>query len=274
MHHFPTTDIQYSEVCIFLRQHRNPPQQGILPLFPEKAASAFMMKHTMEIVKENTEFINPRQTPVLGADQPLYTICKQLQWKFPDSLGEDKFVMQLGALHIEDKCQQMMGKMLQGSGWDTVLAQADVLSSGRAQSTLNEHHIKCTRYAHQVSLASLSLLRRDAYSQYSSTVQGLPESFEMWSKRQSADIHMFKYWSLVIELELLTCRFVRSLREGDFLLYVQVCDELCAWFFALDHTNYARWLPIHIRDMVELAEKHPDVHAEYLNGNFTIQKSP
>ena len=47
----------------------------------------------------------------------------------------------------------------------------------------------------------------------------------------------------------------------------------CAWFFALDHTNYARWLPIHVRDMVELAEKHPDVYAEYLNGNFTVQKS-
>ena len=200
---------------------------GIRPIFPDKAASACMMKHTMDIVKENTEFINPGQTPVLGADQPLYAICKQLQWQFPDSLGEDKFVMQLGALHIEQKCQQMMGKMLQGSGWDTVLAQADVFSSGRAQSTLSDHHIKRTRYAHQVSLASLSLLRRHAYSQYSSTVQGPPESFEMWSKRQSADIHMFKYWSLVIELEMLMCRFVRSLREGDFLLYVQVCDELC-----------------------------------------------
>jgi len=82
--------------------------------------------------------------------------------------------------------------------WDTVLAQADVLSSGRAQSTLSDHHIKHTRPAHQESLASLSLLRKDAYSQYSSTVQGPLESFKMWSKRQSADIHLFKYSSLVI----------------------------------------------------------------------------
>jgi len=69
----------------------------------------------------------------------------------------------------------------------------------------------------------------------------------MCSKCQSADIHMFKYWSLVIELELLMCCFVWSLHEGDFLLYVQVCDQLCAWFFALDHTNYARLLLIHVR---------------------------
>ena len=91
---------------------------GILPLFPDKAASPSMMKHTMEIFKENTEFINAGQTPVLGADQPLYAICKQLKWQFPGSLGEDKFVMQLGALHIEDKCQLMLGKMLRGSDWN------------------------------------------------------------------------------------------------------------------------------------------------------------
>ena len=51
----------------------------------------------------------------------------------------------------------------------------------------------------------------------------------------------------------LTC-FVRSLREGDFKLHVQACDELCGWFHALDQTNYARWLPVHVRDMVQLVE--------------------
>ena len=85
---------------------------GILPLFPDKAASPAMIKHTMETVKEHTEFINAGQIPILGADQPLYVICKELQWQFPERFGKDKFVMQLGALHIEDKCQLMMGKMI------------------------------------------------------------------------------------------------------------------------------------------------------------------
>ena len=94
----------------------------------------------------------------------------------------------------------------------------------------------------------MSVLKRNAYSQYSSNVKGPPESFEMWRKRQSSDVYMFKYWSLVTELEQLMCRFVSYLIEGDFLLYIQVYDELYAWFFVLDHTNYARWLPIHVRD--------------------------
>ena len=35
---------------------------------------------------------------------------------------------------------------------------------------------------------------------------------------------MFQYWTKVIELKVLMCIFVRSLREGDFDLYVQVLD--------------------------------------------------
>ena len=69
-------------------------------------------------------------------------------------------------------------------------------------------------------------------------------------------------------------RFVRSLREGDYALYVQSCDdELCGWFYAMDHTNYAGWLTVHVRDMVELAEKHPQVHVEFLKGNLVVRKS-
>ena len=37
---------------------------------------------------------------------------------------------------------------------------------------------------------------------------------------------MFMFWATIMDLELLMCRFIRSLREGHFPLYVQVCDEL------------------------------------------------
>ena len=95
----------------------------------------------------------------------------------------------------------------------------------------------------------------------------------MWNNQRSQNVPQFKFWSMIIELELLMTRFVRSLREGDFPLYVQSCDELCSWFHALDHTNYARWLPVHVRDMVQLAQQNPEVHAEFMKGNSVVQKS-
>ena len=249
-----------------------PAEIAVYPLFPDKAATASSMKHAMELTMRGTNFLNPGQISVLGADQPLYALIKLIQWQYPETLGEDKLVAMMGALHIEDKMHLMIGKLLRGSGWDSILSQAEVLTSGRAQSALNEHHIKRTRYAHQVSLMSLYLLKKTAYTEYCKNVMGPPEPFNMWNQRSQA-LPMFKFWSTIIDLELLMSRFVRSLREGDFQLYVQSCDELCCWFHALDHTNYARWLPVHVRDMVELAEKHPQVHAEFMKGNFVVQKS-
>ena len=45
-------------------------------------------------------------------DQPFYDMPKQLQWKFLESLGEDKFVIQLGVLHIKDRCPLMIPNLM------------------------------------------------------------------------------------------------------------------------------------------------------------------
>ena len=42
----------------------------------------------------------------------------------------------------------------------------------------------------------------------------------------------------------------------------------------MDHTHFARWLSVHVRDMFQLSETHPDIHATFLKGNFVVQKSP
>ena len=58
---------------------------------------------------QSTEFLNPGQTSFLGVDHPLYAIIKHIQYKYPDTLSEDKIVAILGALHIEDKAHLMIG---------------------------------------------------------------------------------------------------------------------------------------------------------------------
>ncbi len=54
--------------------------------------------------------------------------------------------------------------------------------------------------------------------------------------------------------ETLILIFVRAHRESNFPLYVEVLEKLVPLFFALDHINYSRWLPVHIRDMRTLPE--------------------
>ena len=67
--------------------------------------------------------------------------------------------------------------------------------------------------------------------------------------------------------------YVRAIREGDLLLYIDALTKIVPWFFALGHTNYARWIPVHLRDMVFLHDKHPGVFAEFRKGNFVVKKT-
>ena len=83
----------------------------------------------------------------------------------------------------------------------------------------------------------------------------------------------FKFWSIILKLELEIMIYVRSLREGDFMLYIDALTNIVTWFFALGHANYARWIPVHLRDMVALEDKHPDVFAEFMARNFTVKKT-
>lgn len=48
-------------------------------------------------------------------------------------------------------------------------------------------------------------------------------------------------------------------------------EALAPWFFfALDHVNYSRWIPIHIRDMKSLP---PGVKEQLLKDFWVIQKT-
>ena len=79
------------------RQSDIPPYISCLLLpFQEEAKSVAMILHSMNTVKRLVEFLNPSQTPVTACDQPLYAIAKKIQWQWPETLGEKKFVVVLG----------------------------------------------------------------------------------------------------------------------------------------------------------------------------------
>ena len=61
-----------------------------------------------------------------AVDQSLYALAKQIQGKWSEKYGEDKFVLMLGGLHIEMTALKTIGDWLQGSGWAQALVQAGI----------------------------------------------------------------------------------------------------------------------------------------------------
>ena len=99
-----------------------------------------MMKHAMQKVKETTLYLRPDQVLVVTVDQPLFAIAKQIQWQWPETFGEDKFIVILGCLHIEIVAFKTIENVFNKSGWTAVLTEAVIASSGTAVVSLC---IKC-----------------------------------------------------------------------------------------------------------------------------------
>ena len=214
-----------------------PGKSVLLPLFYEKAATMAMVKHGMEVLKEITLKRNPGQTPVIVMDQPLFALGKYAQWKWPENLGESKYVVVLGGLHTEMALWKMVGDLLEGSGWCTALTESNVATVGTADSFLKAAHVTRTRHAHQVTAMTLTKLQRDSFHEMSS---GSSILFEDWRCDMIKNSPTFAFWDMILQLELLVLIFVRSHREKNFTLYVEVLEALAPWFFALDRTNYSR----------------------------------
>ena len=82
-----------------------------------------------------------------------------------------------------------------------------------------------------------------------------------------------QFWYLILAMELTILALIRSFREANFALYCEALSELIPYFFANNNINYARLVPIHLRDMMSLEQHHPQVTREFNYGNFVVHKS-
>ena len=99
------------------------------------------------------------------------------------------------------------------------------------------------------------------------------QSVRTYVQSVSSKNPQFSFWYKTLQLEITILAFVRSQRTGDFDLYVSTLKEIIPWLFALDHTNYTRWLPVHLADMVRLESTAPELAEEFKQGRFVVQKS-
>ena len=55
----------------------------------------------MNVIKAAVQRLNPDQVPVVATDQPFFALAKEVQWIWPDTHGEDHFVIIFGGVHIQ-----------------------------------------------------------------------------------------------------------------------------------------------------------------------------
>ena len=200
---------------------------SLLPMFIENAHSLAMIAHAISVIRAAVKHLNPSQIPVFTVDQLLFALVKQIQWTVGGAYDEDHVVVMLGGLHIEMAAFKALGKWVLGSGWTEALTNASVASSGVADSFLSASHITRTRWAHQVTAASLHILMKKAYEEYSKSdeTDGPVRPFNEWRDEKMKKCPQFLYWATVLDLELLCLQLVRAFREADFLCILKLFES-------------------------------------------------
>ena len=128
---------------------------------------------------------------------------------------------------------------------------------------------------HSIGYSLFQLLKK-VYSSYLAEHSDDDEeasSFEEWCNCQKKESPQFAFWFSILNMELTIFTLVRAFREGNFHLYRESLQELIPYLFAINNVNYARWLPIHLCDMMSLEKQHPEVAREFHNGNFVVHKT-
>ena len=103
----------------------------LLPLLNDSVNSPVMVFHCLQLITNLTNHLNPVQNPVITADQPVYALLKQIQWRYPEKFSNACIMM--GPLHIEMAFLNGIGKWLEGSGWIEMFTKAEISTPGRVE---------------------------------------------------------------------------------------------------------------------------------------------
>ena len=144
---------------------------------------------------------------------------------------------------------------------------------------LGSHYGCCKCYHRRESDAlqsgPLFCLQHQAFTAFkegleADNLEGKP--FDEWCADMETSHPQFLYWSKTQKLEILFLQFMQAKRDGNFLMYLEALGSIVPWMFAMDHFHYARWLSVHVRDLIQQREC-PKVWNEFLKGHFVTQKT-
>ena len=186
---------------------------SLLPLFNESSTDYNIILHTMRIIKNSTDFLNPGQVSVMVCDQKNYAIAKQIQWMdICPVICESNFFLMLGGLHFEKAALQLVANLLEGSEWASLIFQSGIFKKGVAEKIAsNVPYIKRARRAHEITLAALYILMKKAFDSRQNPLM----SYQDWYDERLEKSSMFFYWVLVMELQANVLGFIRSLRKQN-----------------------------------------------------------
>ena len=260
--------------------------------------------HNINVASTSSE----DQLPVcVWLDMNLYKRVRKIPFLQPD-IYQGLWIESPGQFHISLCALRCLGNIVEGSGLDTALTEANIYSNVTIMQILNGKHYKRAVECHLVLMETLHELWLDAFFEahpnvlntLEDTIKELITACQTGIRKEVASAHsqmitnldsldleslvesfdasnaqnpMYKWARMYMRQVSTFLQFLRSTRQQDWHLHLASLEQLCISFFAFNRLDYAMHIPEYLARMYDLEQSNPQVWHYFEMGGFTVSSS-
>ena len=240
-------------------------------------------------------------------DQAIYSKAVEIMWKHGEEFKS--VVPRLGAFHTIVVLLSIIGKRFGDAGLRDTIIESGVIEEGSVAKVLDgKHYNRAVRFHKLMYEACMRILWEgfrewtvnehdganaalDSFAENANDIlqdevdQQLHNEFLESPLVDDLHLHFQQYldilrnrngsmsafWMTYIDLVELLLNLLRASREGDWNLHLDSLNKMIPWCFAYNKSNYAKYLPWYLLQMLNLPNTHPDLHKYLIDGGFSTQ---
>ncbi|KAL8572752.1 hypothetical protein ACOMHN_030334 [Nucella lapillus] len=238
---------------------------------------------------------------VLTFDLAFYAKAQQVRWN--DLKYKERTVVRLGEFHTCMSFLSVIGKRFDDSGLADILLEAGTVAQGSLPGVMKgkqyNRSIRVVKLMTEALRRMLFLAFMDTQSEEerdtftalctrlrqafpkpsfqevtrtSSELQEFSSKLSSFIQERGNQFPTFSFWISYLDMADLLLNFVRATRDANWTLHIETAAKMVPWYFAHDHLNYARYLPVYIHEILAVPETHPSVAEPLANGEFVVQQ--
>lgn len=268
-----------------------------LPPINESPTSLSVVAHTLNTA-QNIAVACQQNYISVTYDLAIAKLAMQIQSE--ERPKYDNVFIQLGSFHIQMSYFKAVGKYIEESGGPYILTESLILAPGSLKGFITGTHYNRCKRIHPIFAASLQVLHFRAYLQannicidqltnelkmiqkqklievnYSKNLMEILDGYDHYYHETEEGLHgaTAKYWITYVNLIKLFQEFSRSIRTGDFELYVSCLPQIATLMFYFNHQNYARWIVRFYNNLVNVENTHPGLKETLVKGGISIRRN-
>ena len=224
--------------------------------------------------------------------------CK-LVWNYPDKFSN--VLVHLGDFHFMKEIFNVVGTMIDGSGFDDIIFQAKLCSSESLASVINGSHYNRCGCVHEPFAEALERLLIERFIYYKQlaipeTVIAFTESIQLKDNDETVvndqGIQAFhrqylefrercrvgdfgrraQFWvALYLDIIEVFHMIHNAVQINDFDLRMIAWEKMLQFFFAMNKTNYSRYGSYYLRMLESIELQYPGCKEILLSAGLSVQ---